>query len=110
MTKLFIVERNEEGLLVLPDGSAVETLDAPIGAMWAMEEMGEKGWMIRLPGGTTWPDGRFWPFMWHTTMGKSQGKGWEVTGEAPNLTVTPSIFCDPPNGWHGYITNGEIVG
>lgn len=43
---------------------------------------------------------------------------WEVSGTPPLITVTPSIdvMCLLPDGtrdgsyWHGFITNGEIVG
>jgi hypothetical protein len=36
---------------------------------------------------------------------------WEVTGEAPNITVSPSI--DRPDGWlglgwHGYLKDGVL--
>lgn len=76
------------------------------GMMWrdpTADVPGRENWYIVLPEG-------YW---WHTTAGgwKSGEKpcGWEVSGIPPNITVTPSIFCDPPNGWHGWITNGEIV-
>lgn len=32
--------------------------------------------------------------------------GWTVSGEAPNLTVTPSI--NAAGEYHGFITNGVI--
>lgn len=32
--------------------------------------------------------------------------GWSVAGEAPRLTLTPSV--DIKGGWHGYIRDGEI--
>jgi len=35
---------------------------------------------------------------------------WNVSGDAPKLTVTPSIQIMGEGGWHGFITNGEIVG
>jgi hypothetical protein len=35
---------------------------------------------------------------------------WNVSGTGYNdLTTTPSILVGPTCGWHGYITNGEIV-
>jgi uncharacterized protein DUF6527 len=34
------------------------------------------------------------------------GAIWNVTGEYPNLTLTPSINA---GCWHGFITNGEII-
>ncbi len=35
------------------------------------------------------------------------GDGWEVVGDLPNITVTPSIHL--PGLYHGYITSGEIT-
>lgn len=36
------------------------------------------------------------------------GDGWRRSGEPPNVTVTPSI--DAVGEWHGWLTNGELVG
>lgn len=33
--------------------------------------------------------------------------GWNVVGDPPNLTITPSINCS--GVYHGYITNGVIT-
>jgi hypothetical protein len=39
---------------------------------------------------------------------------WTRTGEDfETLTLTPSIHSDPAKGgcgWHGFITNGEVLG
>ncbi|MCL5265196.1 MAG: DUF6527 family protein [Chloroflexi bacterium] len=35
------------------------------------------------------------------------GKGWEVSGEAPNINVSPSVHI--VNRWHGWLKNGEIT-
>ncbi len=38
--------------------------------------------------------------------------GWTVTGEAPNITVTPSIHVlngDNSTRWHGFLTSGELA-
>jgi hypothetical protein len=36
---------------------------------------------------------------------------WTITGELPDITVTPSIQSDDPNCMlHIFITNGEIIG
>ncbi|MDB5056000.1 MAG: hypothetical protein JWM44_4050 [Bacilli bacterium] len=59
-------------------------------------------WYVRLP------DGDF-----HNFHAKTQdGTGWNVIGEAPNFTVTPSInryASYNHKGWHGYITNGVLT-
>lgn len=37
---------------------------------------------------------------------------WQRTGDTfETLTLTPSILRTPPRGcgWHGYITNGEVI-
>lgn len=36
----------------------------------------------------------------------SDGTGWTVTGEPPNITVSPSI--DHRGKWHGFLQNGVI--
>ncbi len=60
----------------------------------------EPGWAIVLPNLT----------VWHTWQPASDGTHWTVTGEAPALTVSPSIFDHSPGReWHGWITNGELV-
>ena len=36
---------------------------------------------------------------------------WKVTGKAPKMTVTPSIFSVQGTShaeWHGYLTNGVL--
>lgn len=37
--------------------------------------------------------------------------GWTVTGEPPNITVSPSINSNPgyPDGYHGFLQNGTIT-
>jgi hypothetical protein len=34
---------------------------------------------------------------------------WTRTGEAPNITLTPSIFINKPTGWHGWLREGKLV-
>ena len=43
--------------------------------------------------------------------GNNQGHNWQVTGEWPNATCTPSIACDQSTGgtYHGWIQNGIIT-
>lgn len=67
---------------------------------------GKVVWFVALPNGT----------LWNVYGPSSDGTPWDVTGEIPNITVTPSIFPQPwirdgkivRQGWHGYITNGQI--
>lgn len=50
-----------------------------------------------------------YPFCVHApaTVEGPDGAGWDVTGEAPNITVRPSI--DVRGSYHGFITNGVIA-
>ncbi|MGA9860062.1 MAG: hypothetical protein WBQ18_19510 [Solirubrobacteraceae bacterium] len=64
---------------------------------------GREAWVVVLPNGHRW-----------ATTEKASGSddlfGWEVSGEPPRITVTPSINDQwPGNPWHGHITNGEFV-
>lgn len=56
--------------------------------------------------------GLSWPVIWHTRQRANEAEQggtpvWTVTGEAPNITVTPSI--NVIGIWHGWIRNGELV-
>jgi hypothetical protein len=43
-------------------------------------------------------------------MQTGKNNGWQRTGETfETLTLTPSILRRGSCGWHGFITNGEIV-
>lgn len=100
-TELFIVKRDESGLFPLPDGRRVETYDVPPGAMWRCDCHDGSGWLISLPSQN---EGlRLWCTLQRTANGP-----WNVTGEAPKLTVSPSINCLEPGGWHGFIVDGVI--
>lgn len=103
--KLFIVNRDAEGMFTLPDGSKSDTHGLPFGAMWRCTCHGEKGWLISLPHKS---QDASWARLWCTLQGTEEGRGWTVIGEAPNITVTPSINCMETGGWHGFIVNGEI--
>ena len=35
---------------------------------------------------------------------------WSITGEFENLTVTPSLDGSAGGNWHGFITDGNIIG
>lgn len=114
-TKLFITHRDADGLMVLPDGRHVHTNEIPVGAMWPCDCHGQKGWLIRIPGEHVWADGHVFVNMWCTlSRNMDQQLLWDVQGEAPMITVSPSIHCSPGDGppreWHGHIINGEITG
>ena len=56
-------------------------------------------WIIRFPDKCAW-----WHTNWKST---SSNQYWNVIGEAPRLTITPSINIG--NGiWHGWITDGMM--
>lgn len=58
-----------------------------------------ESWCIALPDGGEW-----------ITSQRAKGGGyWTVTGTAPNLTASPSIWHNSPTGWHGWVQNGELV-
>lgn len=58
--------------------------------------------MVRLPNG--------FEFCLDWKASGAGNSGWTVQGEAPNVTVKPSInmFPGKKDGWHGWITNGQI--
>ena len=42
--------------------------------------------------------------------GRDGDRGWKRTGETfETLTLTPSILRLGGCGWHGFITNGEVI-
>src|SRR5450432_2334947 len=51
------------------------------------------------------------PFLNPIDGGAPIEKGWQRTGETfDTLTLTPSILRIKPScGWHGFITNGEVI-
>ncbi len=57
------------------------------------------------------PDGN----VWCPDRKSSNGDGWTVAGEWPNITVSPSIDCRPIGGsgtgayYHGFLRNGEFT-
>jgi hypothetical protein len=62
------------------------------------EERAKGPLIVKTPGG--------W---WCIDRPSTSGSGWQRTGTAPNITVAPSIFHDPPNGWHGWLHNGDLT-
>lgn len=55
-------------------------------------------WVVRLPGGG---------YLFHTNETSRDGGYWAVSGDPPNITVTPSINVGPEI-WHGWITDGAL--
>lgn len=62
--------------------------------------------VVVLPNGDRW--------MMDTKFGDGEGfkkNGWVITGEAPNVTASPSINCicsDHKRGYHGWLQNGVL--
>lgn len=94
----------------LPDGTEFTFsrslgMCAPPGTMiragWFDEHAAVPGesWLIALPDGGDWI----------TTQRAAGGGHWTVTGTAPDITATPSVWHNSPNGWHGWVRNGELV-
>ena len=52
------------------------------------------------------PSGHFCIDSVYTKDGVPRDRGWTVTGEPPNITLTPSI--NVKGAYHGWITNGVI--
>lgn len=87
-----------------PDGELYTTRDMPQGAIWLADWWPEKG-----------PDGRCYACScppggdrgyWLIDGKAKDGGRWSRTGEAPRLTVTPSILT--PH-YHGFLTDGFLV-
>lgn len=103
-------QRNDDPVCVLPDGSRFTFRGAfgrcaPAGAMirapWydGLERMPGEAWLVALPDGGEWI----------TTQPATGGGYWTVAGTPPDITVTPSIWHHPPDGWHGWIRSGELT-
>jgi hypothetical protein len=123
---------NQEPIYVAEDGREMTLREAPGGAIWIAEWLGEHwrvnggtgpAYIIKLPNGT-----EFIPGSKASNCDRKDEDHdcWCVHGEAPNLTIdkTPepgrstcsagggSIWsCQgQPNDWHGFVTAGELVG
>ena len=77
------------------------------GAMWRNPDLdpdGREAWVIVLPN-----KAGVW---WTTELAKGTERMWDVTGEPPNITVSPSINAGDgpgPGNWHGWIKDGEMT-
>jgi hypothetical protein len=45
-------------------------------------------------------------YLWCIDRKSSNGDGWQVTGEWPNITCSPSIVA---GSYHGFLRNGEFT-
>lgn len=73
---------------------------AMVRAAWRDTEGRPPAWLVFLPNGAGW-----------NTNDRPAGAGgyWDVSGEAPMLTVSPSINdADPARPWHGWIRSGRL--
>lgn len=128
--KIFMVKQVEGFLWELPDGRQVGFNDLPVGAMYE-EVIGprisglsehyrnsvaatRKPLVVKLP---TNPydnaaDADIGGVLFWVDQGFSDGSGWQVSGEAPNLTLSPSVNMIGGNhrqgSYHGWIKNGVI--
>jgi hypothetical protein len=100
---------NERILFSSPEMNGLITIDdAPVGAMWDAWWYDHKGpdgrcLVLRTPGGD-----------WIIDYPCEGGKGWERTGEPPNITANPSIgigMNDQGQKWkyHGWLRDGYLV-
>jgi hypothetical protein len=102
-------QRNDDAIYRLPDGTEFALsrslgMVAPPGTMiraaWYDEHAGQRGesWLIALPDGGDWI----------TTQTAKGGGFWTVTGTPPDITATPSVWHNAPNGWHGWVRGGRL--
>lgn len=61
--------------------------------------------MVMVPGRNSRGEVTGWPFCVDTNATESD-HGWTVTGEAPNITVRPSI--NAVGVYHGWLTDGVL--
>jgi hypothetical protein len=80
------------------------------------EAVGTPGSGAGLRPGDMWRDHDCWAIVlpnrtvWYSGIASASGAFWTVTGEAPNLTVQPSINdTDPERPWHGWVRGGFLV-
>lgn len=109
----------QEEILRSQDGREAAREDLPLGAMfdgWWLHDVETNGrkWvghdgiclMVILPGLEGWGFPADGP-----SSGATAGQFWTRVGDPrrpETVSVTPSIFVNPPGGWHGYLTNGVL--
>ena len=103
--RLFVARGTKEAAQY--DGKLFIPSEAPLGAMWDADWYETKGpdgrcIVVKTPGGE-----------WIVDYPCRDGKGWQRTGEPPELTARPSIGIggEPGRGWkyHGFLTDGYLV-
>jgi Family of unknown function (DUF6527) len=81
------------------DSTGAGRLRAAIGAMWRTPGMDipdrPPAYDIVLPNNAG---------IWNTN---ERGNFWMISGEAPKITVEPSINAEP--NWHGFIRDGRMI-
>lgn len=105
-------QRNDHEIYRMPDGAEfafTRSLGrcAPAGTMiragwyddYSQHPDGIESWLIALPDGGDWI----------TSQAATGGGHWTVTGTAPDITASPSIWHNSPKGWHGFVRGGELV-
>lgn len=106
-------QRNDSRIYRRPDGYEFahwgSLKEVPPGTMWRVEWADEhmsnrhpqrvESWCVVLPDGG----------QWITSQPAAGGDFWTVNGTPPMIDVSPSIWHSQPNGWHGFIRNGELV-
>jgi hypothetical protein len=93
-------------IVVLPNGAPFVTT-CPVRAGSAVRE-----WHQRMAEWARAAPGRTWSKAWREVPGPTFSSGWAISGEGIALSLSPSIHYDPggTREWHGYLTNGELVG
>lgn len=103
-------QRADNPVYRLPDGAEF-TFSRSLGMVAPAGTMVRVSWFDDFApgGGESWcvalPDGGDWI----TTQAARRGGQWAVTGTPPLITVSPSIWNNQPNGWHGWIRDGRLV-
>jgi Family of unknown function (DUF6527) len=106
-------QRNDNRLYRRPDGFEFAHWGSmkavPPGTMWRVPWADKQHSVHHLQHVESWcavlPDGG----TWITSQDASGGGYWTVNGTPPAIDVSPSIWHSRPDGWHGWIRNGELV-
>ena len=93
------------------DGKLYRLRELPPGAIWRatwMEDIKESRycndagevWSMKLPGGDDW--------LIYSRVGPEM-KRWDISGELPEITVSPSILIQGMGRYHGYVKSGVVT-